>query len=112
MHVNMSRARRWKQVSTLKNQCKTSEVGQLRTGVNRKQAAPAPNWSCYQMGRGTSGQGGGRLGLDPCLAPGGYEINTGQDVQECLPGWAKWPILVPLHHGLDILPASMTSWAP
>lgn len=40
MHVNMSGARRWQRVSTLKNQCKTSEVGQLRTGVNKKQAGP------------------------------------------------------------------------
>lgn len=41
-----------------------------------------------------SGQGGGRMGPGPPLAPGGRETSTGHNVQKCLPGQAKWGVLV------------------
>lgn len=52
------------------------------------------------------------MGSGPPLAPGGWETNTGHNVQKCLPGQAQWDVLVLLSSWLVVLPSSTICWTP
>lgn len=89
----------------VQNQCKTSEVGQLRTGVNKKQAGP--HWEGAPADREVAGR------AETCAwhqeAERSTQSKMSRNASQAGLSGQSWLLF---HHGLDILPVSRTSWAP
>lgn len=64
------------------------------------------------MGRGASGQGGGGLGLDHAWHQEAERPTQGKMSRNASWAGLGGPSWFLFQYGLDILPASMTSWAP